>query len=52
MISQASQSRLTVNIQSNTLCNRPTFAIMQNCGHYPMIEEPAEFVQNVNRLIQ
>jgi pimeloyl-ACP methyl ester carboxylesterase len=26
-------------------------AVMQNCGHFPMIEEPAEFVQNVNRFV-
>jgi hypothetical protein len=52
MISQTSQSRLTVNIESNTLCNRPTLAIMQNCGLFLMIEKPAEFVQNVNRFIQ
>lgn len=26
-------------------------AIMQNCGHFPMIEEPGEFVQHVNRFV-
>lgn len=26
-------------------------AVMQNCGHFPMIEEPAEFIENVNRFV-
>jgi 3-oxoadipate enol-lactonase len=31
---------------------KDNIAIMQNCGHFPMIEEPAEFVLNVNRFVQ
>jgi 3-oxoadipate enol-lactonase len=30
---------------------KDNIAVMQNCGHFPMIEEPSEFVQNVNRFV-
>jgi pimeloyl-ACP methyl ester carboxylesterase len=30
---------------------KDNIAVMQNCGHFPMIEEPAEFVQHINRFI-
>jgi pimeloyl-ACP methyl ester carboxylesterase len=30
---------------------KDNIAIMQNCGHFPMLEEPAEFVQQVTRFI-
>jgi 3-oxoadipate enol-lactonase len=30
---------------------KTNIAVMQNCGHFPMIEEPQEFVMNVNRFI-
>jgi 3-oxoadipate enol-lactonase len=30
---------------------KANIAVMQNCGHFPMIDEPAEFVANVNRLL-
>nr|MBF0683087.1 alpha/beta hydrolase [Pseudomonas sp.] len=26
-------------------------AIMENCGHFPMMEEPEEFIAHVNRFI-
>lgn len=30
---------------------RANIAVMQNCGHFPMIEEPAEFIENINRFV-
>jgi 3-oxoadipate enol-lactonase len=30
---------------------KKNIAVMQNCGHFPMIEEPAEFVQHINGFI-
>jgi 3-oxoadipate enol-lactonase len=30
---------------------KKNIAVMQNCGHFPMMEEPKEFVENVNRFI-